>query len=261
MNTALASWSQLRHDTILYAKQSYTMKMNRSAGPPPPPPVEGYVEPAAEFYARMLTTTRMTLGGLKAMEVLQPQAIERLQKLDGVISRLLDITKKELANEKLTKADYAYIRNFGKALEGIRVKDPQLQAEMAEAQKKKDWKRYGELARKMREDKSMKTTIIADVHTDSNSEKCLEEGTGNVDMIVVCYLQPDGRLVLGAGPVLSYYEFKHPMRDRLTDEKWRAMLKGGNAPEQPEWVLGYRSSEPPKKGPEKKTPPRRKRPR
>ena len=133
MNTALASWSQLRHDTILYAKQSYTMTMKKSAGPPPPPPVEGYVEPAAEFYARMLTTTRMTLGGLKAMEVLQPQAIERLEKLDGVISRLLDITKKELANEKLTKDDYAYIRNFGKALEGIRVKDPYLQAQIKEA--------------------------------------------------------------------------------------------------------------------------------
>ncbi len=59
-------------------------------------------------------------------------------------------------------------------------------------------------------------------------------------MIVACYLQPDGRLVLGAGPVLSYYEFKHPMSDRLTDEKWREMLKS-DAPEQPDWTAGYRA--------------------
>ncbi len=50
---------------------------------------------------------------------------------------------------------------------------------------------------------------------------------------------PDGRLVVGAGPVLSYYEFKHPMGDRLTDEKWRAMLQSGKAPDRPEWVKSY----------------------
>ncbi len=37
--------------------------------------------------------------------------------------------------------------------------------------------------------------------------------------------------------MLSYYEFKHPMSDRLTDEKWRKMLKGevvgGVVPKQP----------------------------
>src|SRR6202022_3394903 len=45
LNTARASWAQLRHDTILYAKQSYTMGLPASAPPPPPPPAHGYVEP------------------------------------------------------------------------------------------------------------------------------------------------------------------------------------------------------------------------
>ena len=57
------------------------------------------------------------------------------------------------------------------------------------------------------------------MHTDQNSGKVLEEGTGYVDLGVFVYVQPDGQLVAGAGPVLSYYEFKHPMADRLTDEK------------------------------------------
>jgi len=241
MTTALASWSQLRHDTILYAKQSYTMTMRCSAGPRGPrmKPVEGYVEPTAEFYARLLATTRMTLAGLNDMKVLEPVAIDRLKALDTLIARLLDIARKQLAHKELTAEDYAYIRNFGEALEKIRVKDPKLQKEMDEARKKKDWKRYQELYKEMTGNKSMKTTIIADVHTDQNSEKCLEEGTGNVELTVVCYLQPDGRLVLGAGPTLSYHEFKHPMSDRLTDEKWREMLKSGKTPPQAEWIQTF----------------------
>ena len=55
LNTALASWAELRHDTILYAKQSYTPTM--SAMPPPPKPLLGYIEPVPEFYARMLDLT------------------------------------------------------------------------------------------------------------------------------------------------------------------------------------------------------------
>jgi len=241
MTTALASWSQLRHDTILYAKQSYTMTMRKSARPPGPrlKPVEGYVEPVAEFYARLLATTRMTLAGLEDMKVLEPVAVDRLKALDTLIARLLEIAKKQLAHKELTAQDYGFIRNFGEALEKIRVKDPKLQKEMNEAREKKDWKRYREISQQITGNKSMKTTIIADVHTDQNSKKCLEEGTGYVEMTVVCYLQPDGRLVLGAGPTLSYHEFKHPMSDRLTDEKWREILKGGKTPPRLEWIRTF----------------------
>ena len=42
---------------------------------------------------------------------------------------------------------------------------------------------------------------------------------GKVDLIVVaCPASRRLRSFLAAGPVLSYYEFKHPMSDRLTDE-------------------------------------------
>jgi len=39
-------------------------------------------------------------------------------------------------------------------------------------------------------------------------------------------------------PVLNYKEFKHPMEDRLTDEKWREMLIT-NPPEDPEWNKNF----------------------
>ncbi|RLG71387.1 MAG: hypothetical protein DRO11_04575, partial [Methanobacteriota archaeon] len=44
---------------------------------------------------------------------------------------------------------------------------------------------------------------------------------------------------LGAGPVMSYYEFKQPAENRLTDEAWRKMLVEGKQPESPEWVENF----------------------
>ena len=221
LTAALASWAQLRHDTILYAKQSYTVQYGGVG--PRRRPVEGYVEPVPEFYARMLALTQMTRTGLRDMNVLDGPAVERLTALERIIARLLTISQKELAHKELTKEDYAFIRSFGQRLEGISVKYP------------------GKDNRQRREDvkRAMMTTVIADVHTDQNSKKVLEEATGQVELLVVCYLQSDGRLVLGAGPVLSYYEFKHPMADRLTDEKWVEMLNSGRAPKRPRWARRY----------------------
>jgi len=207
LSAALASWSQLRHDTILYAKQSYTMVAG--AAPMRPKMVEGYVEPVPEFYARLLALTRMTLKGLDDMKVLDARARRRLASLEAVVARLLALSQQELAGKALTADDYAFIRSFGDRLKG------------AVAGVKSD---------------GLETTIVADVHTDGNSRQVLEEGTGYLHLMVVVYPMPDGGLVAGVGPVLSHYEFKQPMSNRLTDEAWKAMLRGGKAPALPEWA-------------------------
>ncbi len=84
---------------------------------------------------------------------------------------------------------------------------------------------------------SQMSTLVADVYT--SPAGVLEEGTGKLDLIVVAYKQPDGRIVLGAGPVMSYYEFWQPPGKRLTDEEWRDMLNN-NPPDRPEWVDSFR---------------------
>ncbi|RLG18184.1 dTDP-glucose 4,6-dehydratase, partial [Candidatus Micrarchaeota archaeon] len=211
LTAALASWAQLRHDTILYAKQSYTEYA--TSAPPPQKPVVGYVEPVPEFYNRLLALTRMTNEGLTEMEVLDSTSKYRLEALEEILERLVEISEKELENQELTEEDYDFIKYFGEELNDV----------IAEV-----------------DDKAKKTTIIADVHTDMNSGAVLEEGTGYVKFIVVAYKVPDGRILIGAGPVLSYYEFKHPMSDRLTDEKWRELLSS-DPPDEPEWVPNFAS--------------------
>jgi hypothetical protein len=218
LNTALASWAQLRHDTILYAKQSYTMTAPTGV-PVKEKPVAGYVEPLPEFYARLLALARMTSKGLGEMKVLDDKSKFRLVQFEKTLERLLAITEKELADKELTEDDYGWIEHFGQHIESLAV-PPNPKGEQP----------------------AMKTTLAADVHTDQNTKSVLEEATGYVDLGVFVYRQPDGQLVLGAGPVLSYYEFKHPMNDRLTDEKWRELLKGDKKPSPPEWTKEYLSA-------------------
>jgi hypothetical protein len=211
LTTALASWAELRHDTILYAKQSYTMKATAAPIFPPEKPIVGYIEPVLQFYNRLLALTKMTTNGLDKMGVLDTSAKYRLKSLEKILERSVELSEKELKNEELTKEDYNFIKNFGDELNDV-ISDV--------------------------DEKAKKTTIVADVHTDNNTRQVLEEGVGYVNLIVVAYKVPDGRILIGAGPVISYYEFKWPMRDRLTDDKWRDVLVS-NPPAEPEWISNF----------------------
>ncbi len=216
LTTALASWSALRHNTILYAKQSYTPVFVGITSvqpiPEPPPPPKGLVEPLPEFYARILTTAKMAYSGLKELEVLNDKSETRLVSLIRMLETLHDICDRQVANEPLTGDDNEFLAEFPEALK----------------------KAIGDV-----DEKGLKTTIIADVHTDLNTKQCLEEASGYVDYVIVAYKRAEGDIVLAVGPVLSYYEFKHPMKDRLTDEKWQEMLKTGTVPVRPEWIKSY----------------------
>jgi hypothetical protein len=209
ITTALASWAELRHDTILYAKQSYTMRATSIVHDPPR--VVGYVEPVPEFYSRLLALTRMTNKGLSRMNVLDEASQIRLTDLESILARLLKISKQELENQELSNADYDFINDFSDHMNGV----------IAEV-----------------DEKAKKTTIVADVHTDANTMEVLEEGVGYVKLMAVAYPVPDGRILIGAGPVMSYYEFKQPMDARLTDELWRERLQA-DPPKNAEWYSNF----------------------
>jgi hypothetical protein len=210
LQAVLASWTELRHDTILYAKQSYTPVL--SAMPPQETPVVGYVEPVPEFYQRLLALTTMTRTGLLDLQALNETETNRLNNLETLLRRLINISTLELEGKELNDSDYEFIRSFGKQLDGIitRVND-----------------------------QGKETTIIADVHTDTNTELVLEEAVGYVDLIIVAYKTPDGKVIVGAGPVFSYYEFKQPMSDRFTDEAWKQLLEEGQQPSRPVWTQSF----------------------
>ena len=224
LTTALASWAELRHDTILYVKQSYTMAELGGKIEP----VVGYVEPVPEFYYRLLNLTKLTKIGLERLipqkEMQKLNVKEALDNFETLLKRLLEISKKELENKPLSEDDYYFIEDFGDASESLI--SSLFSGDVKGAQPNVD-------------SKILKSVMIADVHTEGNTEKVLEEGVGFIKTLVVAYKLPQGNIVVGVGPVFSYYEFKQPMSKRLTDEEWREMLESGNFPPEPEWTKNF----------------------
>ncbi len=221
LNTALASWAELRHDTILYAKQSYT-GAEMGGFRKEEPKIVGYVEPVPMFYSRLLDLTKMTKKGLN--NLLTQDELDKIDvgyamnDFETILTRLVDISKDELENNELSDDDYDFIKHFGSSLESI---SSRLLATEGDA-----------------DPDMFKTTLISDVHTDGNTKKVLEEGVGYVKPVIVAYKLPGDYILAGVGPVFSYYEFKHPMKDRLTDEEWRNKLKT-NPPSEPEWIKSF----------------------
>ncbi len=201
LQTALASWAELRHDTILYAKQSYTPKLTAA----PPPAELGAVEPLPQVYQRLESLVNQTMTGLEKMGYLSQEAKTRLDVLARALRTAKQISLKELNGEPLNESDLYFIGNFADVLDSMMTG---------------------------LDERAKGTVLVADVHTDLNSGEVLEEAVGKLDLIVVAFPTPNGTALM-VGPVLSYYEFRHPMSDRLTDEKWSEMLD--NPPKQFPW--------------------------
>jgi len=215
IQTALGSWTELKHDTILYAKQSMA---EMGAGEPPEPP-HGWVEPNPDAYARLLALTRMTRAGLDSRGLLTENTAASLMRLDSLLTFLLDVAQRELNGETLSKEDYLRIQYYGGELEALTLS-------AADAD--------GDGSPFFEEDQA--AALVADVATDPNGFY-LEEAIGAVAEIFVVVPDGTGSQHIAKGGVFSYYEF--PSRERLTDEAWREMLASQEAPEQPEWTKSF----------------------
>ncbi len=214
LHTALSSWTELKHDTILYAKQV----MAEMGGGPGEPPPHGYVEPNPEAYARLLALAEMTYRGLQGRELLGENTQVNLTNLIEQLQFLLDISQRELAGAAITDDEYWQIKYYGGWLEAMTI----AAADPAEGS-------YAETL------EDQKAALVADVATGMG--RVLEEGVGYPTYIYV--VLPDEPYRLGVGVVYTYYEFIVPPDQRMTDETWRALLESGQAPDQPEWTQTF----------------------
>jgi hypothetical protein len=217
LSTALGSWAELRHDTILYAKQSYTWELTGM-----PEVVKGYVEPVPQVYARLASLCKMMIDGLDSRSLLSTLIGSKLNQLFDLLLNLQTISIKELEGTPLTMEEYLIIDGSGKKLGSI-VAMPEDDLLTSNA------------------DDDM--AVIADVHTDPNSMTVLEEAVGR-PMVIFVAVQIEGQVILTRGGIFSYYEFTWPIDDRLTDEAWQDMLTEGEAPPLPSWTTSFVTSSP-----------------
>jgi len=214
LNTFLGSWTELRHDTILYAKQSYTLKATSIM--PQPEEVKGYVEPQPEVFARLAALAKQMRTGLDERGLLNAEYRDKLVRLESLLLDLKTMAEKELVGEPLSDQEYETIRNIGGILEDLTTFSVRVQEQITS-------------------EADERMAIVADVHTDVNTGQVLEEAVGDAFLIYVV-VPVEGELVVAQGGVFSYYEFTHPMAERLTDEAWQALEP---KPDLPIWTQTF----------------------
>jgi len=219
LNTTLGSWAELRHDSILYAKQSETYIIGV---PPEPPYVMGYVEPEPEVYGRLAALADFMERGLDERGLLDSDIGDRLEQFENCMLALTDIAVKELTNITPTPQEFALIANFGGIIESLNTFP-------------------GETIFQSKADDYM--AVIADVHTDPNSNTALEVGVGHPLKIYV--IAPvSGIPTMTVGGIFSYHEFTQSLADgRLTDEEWQLFQSGPDAKPMPVWTESFIAGE------------------
>lgn len=217
--TSLGSWTELRHDTLLYAKQSYA---ELGAGMPDenlPPVPKGYVEPNLTFLNRIIALAEMTKEGLTNREVLPEEQKNKAEMLINTYKFYRDIAKKELANQKISDDDFEKLRNSASSLNYALTLPRGSTMKASEA----------------------RAGLIADVHTavTQDVKEILYEATGIPNIIYTAVKDANGTRVV-RGLVYSYYEFTRPFGERLNDSDWQANIYEGrtdfSTPQVPDWV-------------------------
>lgn len=225
LNAMLASWAELKHDAILYAKQPAGAECG--GGGPPEPVVKGYVEPNIGFWKKAISLLDNTAHLLKEENMLTEKISHATERIREEAQFLLNASEKELAGKELTEEEYDQLQYIGATFENISldlVREPD--------QYLMGWSDV--------QGADKKVALVADVYTanaDNNPEKAiLFEAVGDADEIYVV-VEIGGYLYLTRGAVLSYREFIQPIDEpRLTDEEWQQQLEKNPRKGVPDWM-------------------------
>lgn len=258
VNTQLASWTQLRHDTVLYAAQPFSGIIGCEYP-------AGFVEPRVEFWQAMWRMAQSTVHALGKFEAsgtiwvrddrfggsyqvdLARQADARIKhclNFASQMAKLQELARKELAAERFTTAETAFVQGtmnvqthpyVGKSFDGwypgLFYKDYGQYAPPSP---------FGGGADINASDRP--DALVTDVHTappdDRYAGGVLHEAVGNVDLLLIAVDSGPDKMVY-AGPTLSHYEFIQPGLTRLTDYNWQARLGSTNKPPRPVWTQDY----------------------
>jgi len=194
----LGSWTELKHDTLLYAKQSYAELGAGGDDLPPLPVPKGYVEPNIEFFDRLIALVNLTNDGLKQFGVLPPNFEAQNNTFLDTLKFYRTIAVAELQNQVISDENFEKLRVSAGQLDYI-LKAPDSGVQL---------------------EKNARSAIIADVHTDAVDSQILYVADGVPNYIYVAVKDANGTR-LTKGLVYSYYEFTGPVGKRYTDQVWQ----------------------------------------
>lgn len=216
---AHGSWAELKHDTILYGKQSMSEMGSADeevffAGAPWIP--KGYVEPNPIFFHRLKQLVEKTQSVMKKYNMLTDEYEQKFSRFLEVVIKFHAIAESEVENQTISDEDFLYIGNINGTLNSILLPYNTSIFEQDELQ----------------------MALIADIHTDSLNGSYLEVGVGLPRMMHVLVKDANGERIC-RGYTFSYYEFAS--NERMTDKDWKkeVYLKGSTEKlrnKEPSWT-------------------------
>ncbi|MCB0313717.1 MAG: DUF3160 domain-containing protein [Calditrichaeota bacterium] len=215
LSTALASWTHLKHDLLLYQEKPFAAEMGQGGGPGPPQPCS-YVEPNLIFWDTALEL-------IDWLEKLAPETYfaDELARITSLGRLLRKVAQKELAAQEVTAEEYRQLHYVGGTIEYILL--GLLETDHLPAR-----------------ERSM--ALIADVYVYNNTH--LNVAVGHADDIYVV-VPIAGEYHIARGAVFSYYEFKGQL---YNDDQWKALIEAENQPARPEWLKNLVQQVSPLKG-------------
>ncbi len=192
LQTGMASYTELKHDTILYAKQAMA-----EAGGDEPRTLTNWVEPDPAAFDRVAAAADLMRRGLDRRGLLTDDARTVLTTLGDHLTFLAGVARTELAGGTVSAADNERLRDTGSQIEQL------------------VWL-TSDLAADAMPESDQDAALVADVATDQ--DRYLELATARFDRLLVL-VPTDGGFEVAAGAVNSYREFESTQR--FSDETWR----------------------------------------
>jgi hypothetical protein len=226
LNTQLASWAQLRHDNLLYVKQSYTGGVICSFP-------HTFVEPYPEFYRKIEDYCDRAITFFSGLGSVSYRITNYFSNFRNITQKLAVIAEKELNMEKLNEDEIYFLKGMLREPEGM-CGEPPVVGWFADL--------YYDVEKLLKED-----YVIADVHTQPTDEagyivgKILHVGTGEINLGIFLTGSPSADYAPMAfiGPFMSYYEKVTEKFFRMTDELWTSDVRSGAIPDRPSWTTVY----------------------
>lgn len=219
LNTQLASWAELRHDTILYAKQSYSSGISCEYP-------DAYVDPYPEFFRAIANYADRGLSIIKNLGLSNSGIETYFQRTKAINLTLAEMADYQKAGTPFTTEMMAFINDAVRLNHGC--------GGPATAT---GW--YSELYYDS-ESTAELDPVIADVHTQPSDEagnpvgRVLHVGTGLPRTMVVTLETCNGPRAY-VGLVSSFYTKITKDFKRYNDEEWSEELMSTD-PEDPTWM-------------------------
>ncbi|KAL0480684.1 hypothetical protein AKO1_007028 [Acrasis kona] len=259
VETELASWSQLRHDTVLYVKQPYF----GLCGCDYP---DAYVDPRSAAWKAIYKMANALADGLDDFynittvhDKVDNSKLDRdTERRSGKKSFFIsDYNNKKEHHNAIHFRNFAYVASKLAGISEKQLRDEPHSEEDVIFLKStahnwgymsgmpwgaSGW--YNHLFLKSQQHSKNWNPVVADVYTvppdprfNDRTGGVLTEAVGNINTLYMALDFNNGKKIMFVGPVFSHYEFYQSTR--MSDSEWRQSINQSKMPSHPEWTENY----------------------